>query len=184
VARRVGGVAPTIRSREERDEAMAVTKDDVEGMIATARTRARGNWRAPGSTLHVLIAGDERPLTTGALTMYLEFYSWLWRRDTPEAARQRVRTRLEQVPVGAEWELRDRVREVCVLWEQIQERSAEDQEAIRSFLAGAVPSGSYPELEAPPENGTDLTLEEVRTRSARQHAAAMNLLRNWPGLPG
>jgi hypothetical protein len=132
---------------------MTLTAEDLDGMISAARTRATGNWRTPGPTLHVLIAGDERPLTEGAVEMYLGFHAWLWGREPTPEERAQVLARLRQVPVSAEWSLRDAVRTVCALWVQIQERSEEDRATLREVLRQDREPGHFPELEAPMELG-------------------------------
>jgi hypothetical protein len=163
---------------------MAITQADVEQMVVSARQRVQGNWRPPGSNLNVLIAGDVRPLTTGALDMYLGFYSWLWEREAPPDEREEVEARLRNVPIAADWALRDAVLAVCALRAQIQELAPEDQEAIRSYLREGVEPGRYPELETESHAVTAGSLEEAARLSAARHASVMDALRNWPGLPG
>jgi hypothetical protein len=162
---------------------MAITASRVEAMIVAARERVQNNWTPPGRTLNGLIAGDVRPLTTGAADMYLDFYSWVWGRKPSEEEREQVLRRLRDVPVAAEWSLRDAVLTTCALWEQIQELSAQDQQMIREFLHREIGPGSYPELQTPRVTAAP-AFEQAQRDSAGQHNAVMQALRNWPGLPG
>ncbi|MFN2590618.1 MAG: hypothetical protein ABR518_07590, partial [Actinomycetota bacterium] len=135
------------RSGGQEEGVMPITTEDLQAMVEQAVERVQRNWTPPGRTLNVLTAGDIRPLTTGALEMYLSFYAWLWRRDPPEDERKDVGRRLTNVATDADWGLRDAVLRVCALWDQVRARSPEDQETLRDLLSAAATVGSYPELQ-------------------------------------
>jgi hypothetical protein len=98
-------------------------------------------------------AGDERPLTEGAVDMYLDFHAWLWGSEPTQEERAQVLARLRQVPVSGEWGLRDTIRTVWALWVQVQERSEEDREAFREASRQGREPGHFHELEAPADSG-------------------------------
>lgn len=133
---------------------MAITAADVEGMIKRAAERVRQGWMPPrsGSPLSTQISDAMPSLTTGIVSMYLDFYSWLWIRETPPEEASQVMDKITTDSFTAwarmDYTIRHGVLARCALWTEIQERPQEDQDAIREFLGQGIAPGSYPELEA------------------------------------
>lgn len=169
---------------------MTITAADVQEMIGTALKQVRAGWKPTpkGSYLSTLVAENQPPLTTGAVDMYLGFYGWLWDRELPADEVKRMNQRLTQDSETAwarmDWSVRDAVLATCALWDQIRQRPEQEQEEIRSFLQQEIEPGSYPELEGRASPAPSGDLDEVMNRSAGMHNRVMDVLRNWPDLPG
>jgi hypothetical protein len=157
---------------------MAITAADVESMIAGAAERVRKGWMPPrsGSPLSTQISDDMPALTTGIVRMYLDFYSWLWTRETPPKEASQVIDRITTDSLTAfarmDYAIRHGVLARCALWTEIQERPQEDQVAIREFLGQGIAPGSYPELEA----------SETRTETqpdSSEGAGTPDAMRDW-----
>ena len=171
---------------------MTMSAADMADMIGRAAERVRAGWKPTpkGSYLSTLVAEDQPPLTTGAVDMYLGFYAWLWGEERPVEEANQVRKRLTQDSqtawVRLDWSVRDAVLSTCALWDQIRERSAEEQETIRSFLRERIEPGSYPELEARPEPGVATAgkdVEDYMNLEAARHRTIMQVLQTWPRMP-
>jgi hypothetical protein len=157
---------------------MAITAPDVEGMIKRAADRVRQGWMPPrsGSPLSTQISDAMPSLTTGIVSMYLDFYSWLWKRETPPEEASRVEEQITTDSFTAwarmDYTIRHGVLARCALWTEIMERPQEDQDAIREFLRQGIAPGSYPELEAS-EKGAETQPESV------QEAGKPDAMRDW-----
>lgn len=133
---------------------MAITAADVEGMITRAAERVRQGWMPPrsGSPLSTQISDAMPSLTTGIVRMYLDFYSWLWMRETPPEEASQVMDKITTDSFTAwarmDYTIRHGVLARCALWTEVMEHPEEDQDAIREFLRQGITPGSYPELEA------------------------------------
>lgn len=167
---------------------MAITAQEVDSMMARAQEQVRAGWMpSRGDYLSTLVTEDKPPLTTTAVEMYVGFYAWLWRREPPPEEVSAVRSRLQTDSYTAfarmDFSIRDAVLARCALWTQIQERSEEEQEAIRSFLVEGTDPGTYPETEGRPGEPEAGTLDEARKQAAATHDQVMDTLQNWPELP-
>jgi hypothetical protein len=170
---------------------MSITAADVGDMIKGAAERVRAGWKPTpkGAYLSTLVTEDQPPLTTGAVDMYLGFYTWLWGNEPPAEQAQRLRERLTRDSQTAwarmDWSIRDAVLVTCALWDQIRERPAVEQEAIRSFLQRRIEPGSYPEVDSRAEPGvtTPSNVEDYMKLQAARHDTVMQVLQTWPGIP-
>jgi hypothetical protein len=171
---------------------MTIPAGEMADMVSRAAERVRAGWEPTpkGSYLSTLVSDDHPPLTTGAVDMYLGFYTWLWGTDPPVDEANWVKARLIQDSqtawVRMDWSVRDAVLSTCVLWDQIRERPEDEQEAIRSFLQEQIKPGSYPELAGRPRAepataGNDV--ENQMTLGAARHETIMQVLQKWPAAP-
>jgi hypothetical protein len=134
---------------------MTVAAEEVQAMVAGAIERVREGWMPPrsGGDLSTKLSDDMPPLTTGIVEMYLAAYAWLWERDTPAEEARRVTDVIRNDAMIAwtrmDFTIRNGVLAVCALWADIQQRSAEDREAIRELLGARATPGVYAELERP-----------------------------------
>jgi hypothetical protein len=135
---------------------MAVTEDDVRDMLGRGVERVRQGWMPPrsGGELSTRISDDMPPLTTGIVELYLAAYAWLWERKTPpDEARwvtEVIRSDAMTAWTRMDYRVRHGVLVVCALWEEIQQRPPDEQDAIRELLGSTAKPGEYPELSPPP----------------------------------
>jgi hypothetical protein len=170
---------------------MTISATDVREMIERASQRVRAGWKPTprGAYLSTLVSDAQPPLTTGAVKMYLDFYTWLWGEERPVEEARQVEKRLTQDSqtawVRMDWSIRDAVLATCALWDEIRQRPEEEQEEIRLFLQKEIEPGSYPELEGrpSPEAPAAGDMAEYMRLQAERHRTVMNVLQTWPDLP-